>query len=41
MGVFDRIMMNLGWTGWLVLAVKMWAQVATWAEPQAFMVFGG
>lgn len=32
--VFERIMINLGWTGWIVLSVKVWAQVACWVEPQ-------
>jgi hypothetical protein len=34
--MFDRIMINLGWTGWIVFGIKVWAQVACWIEPQAW-----
>jgi hypothetical protein len=36
--VFERVMINLGWTGWIVLAVKVWAQVACWLDPQMFFL---
>ena len=38
MGIFDRIMINLGITGWIVLAVKVWATVAAFVHPQ--IIFG-
>ena len=34
--IFERTMMNLGWSGWVVGSVKVWMTFAAMVEPQVF-----
>lgn len=37
--ILERIMINLGWTGWIVGSVKVWMTFAAMVEPQVFFSY--